>query len=357
MTNQTTLLHHTHQSFASFIREKLGKGHVLSTFLYQEWLTTGKILGKNRAFNNAQRLFEDILALIDFSLPELLPVQRVEGETLKFLLKTLDGYEVESVCIPMQSGFTLCVSSQVGCRMGCSFCETGKMGLLRNLTPSEIVSQVFTAKFRLQIPIRNIVFMGMGEPFDNYDNVMQAIRVLMDPLGFGFGANHITVSTSGSIDGIYRLMQEKDCRVNLAVSLNAPNNELRHNLMPINRKYGMEALYQTMFQYSHATGKEILAAYVLIQGVNDSINHAREFARYLRGLHVKVNVIPYNPQSRDRFGKPSESSVNEFIKELRNAGYRCLVRTTKGQNIMAACGQLGNLALRRTILKRTQEEL
>ena len=254
----------------------------------------------------------------------------------------------------MQSGGTLCVSSQVGCRMGCAFCETGRMGLLRNLTTEEIVSQIFVAKHHLKFSIRNIVFMGMGEPFDNYDNVMQAVRVLTDPKGFGFGKRHITVSTSGCVDGIECLMAEPEETPNLAVSINAPIEELRNRLMPVNKKYNLERLYQAMKAYCQTTGREILVAYVLLKDVNDTLEHADLLARYLEGLDVKVNVIPYNPQSRDRFSPPEEAVIEEFTQHLRSKGLYTLRRVTKGRDIMAACGQLGNLKLRQKMMKNRE---
>jgi 23S rRNA (adenine2503-C2)-methyltransferase len=222
------------------------------------------------------------------------------------------------------------------------------MGLLRNLSAAEIVMQVFVARFILKASIRNVVFMGMGEPFDNYDQVMQAARVLNDPHGLAFGRNHVTVSTSGCIEGIYKLIEETAFRPNLAVSINAPNNLLRNKLMPVNRQHDMEALYKAMEAFCIKTKRQILIAYVLIQDFNDSFEHADELALYLEGLkhNVKINLIPYNPQSRDRYRPPSETQIDAFMMRLRQQGYYTLLRHTKGQKIMAACGQLGNLKLR-----------
>jgi 23S rRNA (adenine2503-C2)-methyltransferase len=272
-----------------------------------------------------------------------------DGATGKILLRTPEAYEVETVLIPMQSGGTLCVSSQVGCRMGCAFCETGKMGLLRNLTTAEIVSQVFVAKHRMAFDMRNIVFMGMGEPFDNYDQVMGAVRVICDPKGLGFGPRHVTVSTSGCVSGIYKFIEEGDAAPNLAVSVNAPSDEERNRLMPVNKKHDMAELYRAMKDYCESTGRQILAAYVLLAGRNDSLDHADRLAEYLRGLDVKVNLIPYNPQRRDRFAAPDQEIVEAFLERMRQHGYRTLLRATKGQKIMAACGQLGNAAHRRSL--------
>lgn len=348
MTQKTSLLQHTHESFSEFISNELGKGRVHACLIYEEYYRKGTLKGDNPAFNNANSLLKDILDRLDITLPVLqLEKDEKDTDTRKFLLKTQDGLEIESVVIPMQAGGTLCISSQVGCRMGCAFCETGRMGLLRNLTTAEIVSQVYVAKHVLHHEIRNIVFMGMGEPFDNYDNVMQAARVLMDPKGFGFGRNHITISTSGCVDEIHLFAKERGPKPNLAVSVNAPDDATRNKLMPINRKHNMQHLYDAMKAYNEITGLDILAAYVLIKDVNDSISHAERLAEYLRGLNVKVNLIPYNPQSRDRFARPEEKNIEIFREKMKAYGYQTLLRITKGRDIMAACGQLGNLELRK----------
>jgi 23S rRNA (adenine2503-C2)-methyltransferase len=349
------LLSQTCDSFAHFIKNKLGKGSQHAALVYEEWFRTGRIEGKNPAFNNAKALLNEILSLTDLSfLP--LSGEKHDGQTGKFLLRTSDGLEIESVLIPMQAGGTLCISSQVGCRMGCAFCETGRMGLLRNLTPEEILSQVFVARFLLGASIRNIVFMGMGEPLDNYDAVMQAVHVLIDSHGFGFGKNHITLSTSGCLDGIHRLMEEKGPIPNLAISVNASNDLLRNKLMPVNRKHNMQELRRTMEAFCRQTGKQILIAYVLIKDKNDSLEHAEELCRYLEGLPVKINLIPYNAQSHDRYQSPTPETVETFTRYLRQKGYYTLLRQTKGDKIMAACGQLGNLKLKRSLSMLSMQE-
>lgn len=341
-----SIFSHTSKEFASLLRNHLGKGYQHALLLYQEWYRTGKVTGKQPAFGNAQVLLQEMLCLIDFRMLEL-NSQRDDGQTGKFLLKTSDQLEIESVLIPMQAGGTLCLSSQVGCRMGCAFCETGRMGLLRNLTVQEIVNQLFIARFILGFEVRNLVFMGMGEPFDNYDQVMKAVRIFADPHAFGLGMHHITLSTSGRVEEIYRFIEEKGPIPNLAVSLNAPNDALRNRLMPINRRHALADLYQAMLTFNLKRGKSILAAYVLLQGQNDSLEHADQLAEYLTGLNVKINLIPYNPQSHDRYLPPEQLQLEAFAARLREKGYQTLLRQTKGQKIMAACGQLGNLELRR----------
>lgn len=345
MTNKLRILSQTSNVFADSVRSLLGKGYNHAVLVYEELFRNGKITGKDPAFNNASLLLQDIQKMLDLDMPTLVG-EKNDGITGKFLLKTHDQLEIESVLIPMQSGGTLCVSSQIGCRMGCTFCETGRMGLLRNLTTEEIVSQIFVARHQLGMQIRNVVFMGMGEPFDNYESVMQAVRVLQDPKGLGFGRKNITISTSGCVLGIDKLIQEGEQAPNLAVSINAPQNEQRARLMPITRKHNMGDLYQAMNRYCVQTGREILIAYVLLKEQNDSLEHADQLADYLSGLKVKVNLIPYNSQSCERFSSPEEDVLNAFAKRLREKGYYTLVRVTKGKSIMAACGQLGNVKIR-----------
>lgn len=296
----------------------------------------------------AKDLVRQMCEVTEMSVPELSVVKH-EGQISKFLLRHSDGLESESVLIPMKFGKTLCISSQVGCRMGCAFCETGKMGLIRHLQASEIVSQVFAAKFLLRSEIKNIVFMGMGEPFDNYEEVMQAIAVLTCPTGGGLGPSRITVSTSGRVPEIFRFAKEANPALNLAVSLNAPNDKIRSKLMPVNHEWNLSQLREAMVEYLKHPRRQILIEYVLIQGVNDSAEAAFEVAEYLRGLRVKVNLIPYNSQSKGRLAAPEEAAMKAFRFILEEEGYSTLLRTTKGNSIMAACGQLGNRDLKKKL--------
>lgn len=346
MNQQISIFHHTRQSFCNAIFAELGKGHLHAGLIYEEFFRTGSVLAESPAFGNAKVLLRSILDLVDFSTHLQLAQEKSDGLTGKILLRTSDNLEVESVLIPMQAGGTLCVSSQVGCRMGCTFCETGRMGLLRNLSVQEIVSQVFAARHQLGFEMRNIVFMGMGEPFDNYDNVMQAVRILCDPRGFGFGKRHLTISTSGCVDGIRKMIAEGESAPNLAVSVNAPSDEERNRLMPVNRRFNMAELYEAMRDYCATTGRQILVAYVLLKGENDTLDHADRLANYLQGLNIKINLIPYNPQTRDRFKAPERETLDVFAERLRQRGFLTLLRLTKGKDIMAACGQLGNIKLR-----------
>jgi 23S rRNA (adenine2503-C2)-methyltransferase len=283
---------------------------------------------------------------------EPLPVvRRVEdGDLTKFIQRTHDGLEIESVVVPMQrrgkAWKTLCVSSQIGCARGCTFCETAQLGLLRNLTTAEIVGQVVAAR-RLGEPVRNVVFMGMGEPFDNFDAVTRAVRVLTDPNGTPIKWDRVTLSTVGRTEGIRRLAALRWRRVNLAVSLNAPNDAIRSEIMPINRLEPMDKLREALLDYPRRRCQFFMIEYVLIPGVNDAREHALELVEYLRPVYSVVNVIPYNPRHDSPWPAPDEERVTRFLHWLKAAGQNCKRRLTKGRDLMAACGQLGNRALAR----------
>ncbi len=287
---------------------------------------------------------------------EPLPVVREarEGELIKFVQRLPDGLETESVIIPMRgqqrSWTTLCVSSQVGCAMGCTFCETARLGRLANLTPAQIVGQVVAARRVFGADIRNVVFMGMGEPFDNFESVIHAIRVLCDPEGLSLGMSHVTISTVGRIEGIRRLAALGWRRINLAVSLNAPNDEIRSRIMPVNRGEPMVALREALLAYPLRSCQFLMIEYVLIPGVNDAREHAAEVVEFLRPIKCCLNVIPYNPMRNSPWEAPTDESVRRFVAWVRAGGQFVKQRITKGRTFMAACGQLGNRSLRHTRL-------
>ncbi len=268
----------------------------------------------------------------------------------------LPELETESVLIPMigRTGdrtHTLCVSSQVGCAMGCTFCETAQMGLVRSLTAAEIVGQWFAASHVLGMRPRNIVFMGMGEPMDNLDEVIRAIAVLTDSRGAGHPMNKITVSTVGRLDGIARLAEQVHRpgwhRLNLAVSVNAADDETRSRIMPINRAMPMEALREALLAWPRYGGAKICIEYVLIPGVNDGPADAAKLAEWVRPLPACVNVIPYNPRRNSPWPAPEEAGVAAFLAWLTEAGAYAKRRRTKGRTLMGACGQLGSEGIRR----------
>lgn len=288
----------------------------------------------------------------------------VDGATVKFTLDAGGGLETESVVIPMPhagGGFsrTLCVSSQIGCAMGCTFCETAQMGLLRSLSAREIVAQWFAARHVIEQPsttargfeIKNIVFMGMGEPMDNLDAVLEAVEILADRNGPGLAASGISISTVGRTDGIRRLgefiRRPGFHRVNLAVSLNAPNDEIRSKIMPINRAEPLEKLMAALRAFPRRPTAAICVEYVLIPGVNDAPEHCDEVCERLRGLRCSLNVIPYNPRRESPWRAPTEEETTRFIERAVAHGQFCKRRQTKGRAAMAACGQLGNENVRK----------
>ena len=270
--------------------------------------------------------------------------------TKKFLLKLQDGLETESVILPIK-GFkktrhTLCVSSQVGCAMGCDFCQTAQMGLLRNLTTAEIVAQWHAANHALKTQIDNIVFMGMGEPLENLDAVIPAIEILTDRNGPCIASSKICVSTVGRIQGIKLLAAfartDGYKRLTLAISINAPNDDIRKQIMPLARAVSMEELRKTILLYPRHDCGGVLAEYVLIPGVNDLPEHAIEICEYLRPIGCGLNIIPYNPRDNSPWPAPTEESVNSFVEIAKSTGQFVRRRITLGRDVMAACGQLGN---------------
>jgi len=266
-------------------------------------------------------------------------VQR-DPEAVKLSGTLRDGQQIETVVIPMRGYATVCVSTQVGCRMGCGFCATGRMGLIRHLEAAEIVAQVYLARRHLGLPVRNVVFMGMGEPLDNPAAVVQAIEVLSDQRGFDIPRRRMTLSTVGLAAGLEALAQLPAPGVRLAVSLNAPDDALRSRLMPVNRRFPMAALRRALQAYPLCPREHIMIGYVLIGGLNDSPQHARKLAEFLAPLRVKVNLIPLNPGGDPQWSAPSPAAVTAFQRELMAQGLQVWRRTPRGQRLMAACGQL-----------------
>jgi len=258
----------------------------------------------------------------------------------KFRFALEDGNLIEAVLIPEDGHATLCVSSQVGCAQGCRFCLTAKQGLIRNLKAGEIVNQVLAVRRELPdgLPLTNLVFMGMGEPLANFTALVRALTVISAPWGLNFSARRLTVSTAGLAPFIPRLGLE--ARANLTVSLNAPDDETRNRIMPINRRYPLAELLAACRAFPLPRHRRITFAYVLIEGLNDAPNQARQLARLLRGFRAKINLIPFNRHPRLPYGPPPEARTLEFQEILRQANYTVLIRESRGQEIGAACGQL-----------------
>lgn len=279
----------------------------------------------------------------DFSglVPEV-DLRSADGTTEKILFRLADGKQIETVLMRYARRRTVCLSTQAGCGMGCSFCATGQMGLMRNLTRGEIVAQVLHFARRLQEDsdrLTNLVVMGMGEPFHNYDATMEALDRLNDPTGFGFGARRITVSTVGLVPMIERFTAERR-PVNLAVSLHAATDALRSQLIPINRRYPLAALREACRRYGESSSRRLTFEWALIEGVNDGVEQAAALAEWAKGLTCHVNVIPLNP-TRGYPGHPSSRQrVAAFREVLLRHGIPCSVRVRRGLDIQAGCGQL-----------------
>jgi 23S rRNA (adenine2503-C2)-methyltransferase len=265
--------------------------------------------------------------------------------TRRFLLKLSDGSEVESVFMPEERRDTICISSQVGCPLACSFCMTGVLGLKRNLSAGEIVSQVILVLNQvygegIEVPHRtNIVMMGMGEPLLNYDQVMRAVRCLLDAKGMAIAPRGLTLSTAGIVPRIYDLSRE-EIRPRLAISLTATNDELRNQLFPINRKYPLEQLMRACRSYPLGERERLTFEYVMLDGINDSDSNARELVRLLSGIRAKVNLIPHNPAPELPYAASSMDRIQAFQRVLTERGLPSFIRRPRGQDISAACGQL-----------------
>ena len=266
--------------------------------------------------------------------------------TVKMLQELADGHRIESVLLNHGDHFTVCISTQVGCAMGCKFCLTAKMGLKRNLTPGEIVEQVLNAQSLLPAGkiLRNIVYMGMGEPFHNYDNTIRSLKIFLNPHGFDFSARRITVSTSGIVPGIERFAKEPEVGVNLAISLNGVTQEAREKLMPVSRRYSLDELIQSCRQFPKESRRRITFEYILMRGVTDSLVSARELVRLLHGIRAKVNLIPYNEHAELQYRAPEPEIIKQFHQYLMDHGILATMRVSRGQGISAACGQLATEA-------------
>lgn len=280
--------------------------------------------------------------------PEIKVFQEASDGTIKFALTIAGGQEVESVWIPETDRATLCVSSQVGCALECTFCSTAQQGFNRNLTVSEIIGQVWrVAKFiglskdSSKRPITNVVMMGMGEPLLNLKNVIPAMDLMMDDIGFGLSKRRVTLSTSGVVPALDKLGDEID--VALAISLHAPNNPLRDEIVPVNKKYPIEEFLAGVRRYlskSNANQGKVTVEYVMLNGINDSMEQAEELAKVLNETPCKINLIPFNPYPGSPYTRSSNSRIDRFAKVLMAKGYTVVTRKTRGDDIDAACGQL-----------------
>jgi 23S rRNA (adenine2503-C2)-methyltransferase len=312
----------------------------------------------------AQEFRAQLLEVAEITVPQIVTEQVSSDGTRKWMLRMDEVQGIETVYIPEPDRGTLCISSQVGCAMDCTFCATAQQGFNRNLSAAEIVGQVWLAQRELAqsraegpqgragVPrnITNIVFMGMGEPLANYRNVLPAMRIFLDDLGYDLSRRRVTLSTSGLVPQIYKLAEE--CNVALAVSLHAPNDELRDELVPINRKHPIAELLTACWHYlDQQNGRSITFEYVMLDGVNDKPEHARQLARLLRGRPAKVNLIPFNVFPGTRYRRSPASTIMKFRDILNDDGVIATTRRTRGDDIDAACGQLAGKVSDRTLVR------
>ncbi|MDR6235687.1 23S rRNA (adenine(2503)-C(2))-methyltransferase RlmN [Pseudomonas oryzihabitans] len=305
--------------------------------------------------NLGKALKEKLKAAAEIRGPEIVSEDISRDGTRKWVIRVASGSCVETVYIPQNGRGTLCVSSQAGCALDCSFCSTGKQGFNSNLTAAEVIGQVWianksfgTVPAKIDRAITNVVMMGMGEPLLNFDNVVSAMRIMMDDLGYGISKRKVTLSTSGVVPMIEELAKHVD--VSLALSLHAPNDELRNELVPINRKYPLAMLLDACQRYIGQLGEKrvLTIEYTLLKDVNDLPEHAHQMIELLRNVPCKINLIPFNPFPHSGYERPSKNATRRFQELLQQAGFNVTVRTTRGDDIDAACGQLVGQVMDRT---------
>ena len=304
-----------------------------------KWLHSGTV-----SFEEMSNLSKDLRKLLDEKcyIADVTIVKRLESQidgTVKYLYRLYDGETIESVLMKYNHGYTVCISTQVGCRMGCKFCAAGIGGLIRNLTASEMLSQLMAAQRDNGIRVSNVVMMGMGEPLDNFHNSTRFLKLVSDADGMNIGLRHISLSTSGVVSGINKLAQ-LNMPITLSVSLHAPTDELRSKTMPVNNKWNINELLKACKEYQKVTTRRISFEYAMISGVNDSLECARLLAKKLKGIMCHVNLIPANPVVETDFKKSDEKIIERFKTELERCGITATVRRTLGSDINASCGQL-----------------
>ena len=315
------------QSFPAFVAQQIFN-----------WIY-GKGVLEPLTWTNVSKVVREALSeQFDWQLPSVDSHLISADKSEKFLIKTFDGLLFEMVLMPYESRTTLCISSQVGCKMGCTFCQTGKMGFKRNLTTGEILSQILLANQQIRQKITNVVFMGMGEPLDNYEAVVKACAIMIDPRGFGLSASRVTISTSGLVPEIIKL--GKELPVRLAISLHTANNEKRSQMMPVNRTYSLDVLKEALLSYPTSKTEGITFEYVMIEGKNDSLEDAKKLVSFLHGLKAKVNLIPINLFPGVAMLPSKAERIRVFQDYLTSRSIPAPVRYSRGQDISGGCGQL-----------------
>lgn len=307
-----------------------------------DWLYTKRITSFEEMSNLSKGLREKLEENFTITTLKTLVQQQSSDGTIKFLFELHDGYSIETVLMRHDYGNSVCVTTQVGCRIGCTFCASTLGGLKRNLEAGEIVAQVVKVQQALdetEERVSSVVIMGIGEPFDNYDSMMSFLKIINHDKGLNIGARHITVSTSGIIPRIYDFANEQ-LQINFALSLHAPNNEIRGKLMPINRAYKLPDLMEAIKYYVDKTGRRVSFEYGLFGGVNDQVEHAKELARLIKGIKCHVNLIPVNYVLERDYTRTPKEQIFLFEKTLKDLGVNVTIRREQGSDIDAACGQL-----------------
>lgn len=303
-----------------------------------EWLYRKKV----DSFDEMTNLKKDLIEKLkkDFYFDDIKLVIKLEDElTNKYLFELNDNHRIEAVLMRHDYGNSICISSQIGCNMGCAFCQSGRLKKIRNLTVSEMLLQVMKVEEDLGERISHVVIMGIGEPFDNYDNVIDFVRIINDPFALAIGVRHITVSTCGLVPKIYALADE-NLDINLAISLHAPNNEIRSKIMKINNAYPVEEIIKAVKDYINKTNRRVTFEYIMLDGVNDTPECALELCNLIKGLNAYVNLIPYNETENIEFKRSNSSQISAFYDILKKNNVTSTIRREFGSNVSAACGQL-----------------
>jgi len=303
-----------------------------------EWLYKKRV----KTFDEMSNIKKEVIEKLkqDFKVEPLKILKKqIDTDVCKYLFELKDNNKIEAVLMKHDYGNSLCVSTQVGCNMSCAFCESGRLKKVRNLNSYEMVSQILQVEEDLNIRISHIVLMGIGEPFDNYENVMKFIDIINEPKGIDLGARHITVSTSGLVPKINEFANNKK-QVNLAISLHAPNNEIRNKIMKINKAYPIEQLIESVKNYIEKTNRRVTFEYIMLKDINDKEEHAVELSKLLKGINCYVNLIPYNETSHIEFKKSEKEQILKFYDTLKKNNINVTIRKEFGKKVSAACGQL-----------------
>ena len=303
-----------------------------------EWLYKKRVKSFDEMTNIKKEVIERLKQ--DFSIEPLKILKKqIDTDVCKYLFELSDNNKIEAVLMKHDYGNSLCVSTQVGCNMSCAFCESGRLKKVRNLNSYEMVLQILEVEEDLNIRISHIVLMGIGEPFDNYDNVMNFIDIINEPKGIDLGARHITVSTSGLVPKINEFANNPK-QVNLAISLHAPNNEIRNKIMPINKAYPIEKLIESVKEYIKKTNRRVTFEYIMLKAINDKVENAIELSKILKGINCYVNLIPYNETSHIEYKKSEKEQILKFYDTLKKNNINVTIRKEFGKKVSAACGQL-----------------